>query len=1002
MKRFILPTVALSVFCFTQAAASPEEQPNAAPTPAAVVNEEQPQQNTGGKWTDNPWDKYAPAPAEKTEPEDTEKAKPANSGQANPWDKYAPAPTEVNTETEAPDALDNEPDMPAPEAGSTDGANPWDKYAPAPSGTTTESKNPWDKYAPAQGPEPTKAEPSQKDEKPLELAKPLKKRPVPEGKLMVKNALPMGKDNFFAIKYEGNVIGYNRFKVESLTTLGGKSTYILNSDSRIKVGMNGIQDLKYSSELQLNKVDLAPSLLRCTQKTGSNAFSLDCLYSANLIAQRNMIGDDVDTHVENLTGPIPHLIFNNLWGQMDIFAEHYWLAVRSAASGGTLDVYDPILQTFGKIIVYTPVQEKQNGKNTLLYTISDMRGCPLAEVRLTSNYELMEVNEIGSGISFVRSTPDIISKADKSKGADLWTRRTADSNIYFPDPKQLSNLEADIELRMRGGDLAQHEIPGFKQAFYGELKEGYMKGRIDVSSSLPQVSRKTAFPFSETVPEEFQAYTQPGAGIESADTTVINKAKEIAWKSESSFLAARRLTGFIFSQIETGASMPSAALTLHNKVGNSESKALLLTAMARALGMPARPITGVIYHEGSFMPHNWSEIWLGEEGWTPFDPTTNESGFINAGHIAVGEAGEIQSISANITKFAPHPPRKVNFFNSPLNWSVGEKRVYSIYKDGKRLGTETAHMYDMEVLDEQEVFKLKSETVLGGPQPADAKSSGSEDASDESSETPSPSEVKLGEALSDASSQTSDKNAGDAENSGNTSAENSSDTSAEASGEASAENSGDASAESQETPQEPLMPLQTLSCDTTLDTFGLPIHAAVIDSDGRKTVLDFQKGFITETSIADEKEKTRKIPYSRGTYLADQRFLSLWALIAEQIPNEDNAKDKVPATQDAAKNKATDTSDTAKETDQSKQSTDTTQSFHVFIPDLLNTQELILEESEEDETVTMPDGTEVETTKLSTEKGMDFYVNDKHQIIKIAIPNQQIEVFLDSIEFSIE
>jgi hypothetical protein len=49
---------------------------------------------------------------------------------------------------------------------------------------------------------------------------------------------------------------------------------------------------------------------------------------------------------------------------------------------------------------------------------------------------------------------------------------------------------------------------------------------------------------------------------------------------------------------------------------------VLFNAMARAVGIPAKTVVGVVYLRGAFYYHAWSEVWLGE--WISVDPVLNQ------------------------------------------------------------------------------------------------------------------------------------------------------------------------------------------------------------------------------------------------------------------------------------------------------------------------------------------------------------------------------------------
>ena len=62
--------------------------------------------------------------------------------------------------------------------------------------------------------------------------------------------------------------------------------------------------------------------------------------------------------------------------------------------------------------------------------------------------------------------------------------------------------------------------------------------------------------------------------------------------------------------------------TLLRRQGDSSDRALLLVEMARALGIPARPVAGLLSSGGRLRYRAWAEVWLG--AWVPVDPTLGQ------------------------------------------------------------------------------------------------------------------------------------------------------------------------------------------------------------------------------------------------------------------------------------------------------------------------------------------------------------------------------------------
>jgi hypothetical protein len=86
-----------------------------------------------------------------------------------------------------------------------------------------------------------------------------------------------------------------------------------------------------------------------------------------------------------------------------------------------------------------------------------------------------------------------------------------------------------------------------------------------------------------------------------------------AWQAA---LALRRwVAAAIDSQM--GLSFASALEVLRAGSGDCSEKAVLLVALARAAGIPARAVTGLVYHRGAFRLHMWAEVRVGR--WQPLD-----------------------------------------------------------------------------------------------------------------------------------------------------------------------------------------------------------------------------------------------------------------------------------------------------------------------------------------------------------------------------------------------
>ena len=126
-------------------------------------------------------------------------------------------------------------------------------------------------------------------------------------------------------------------------------------------------------------------------------------------------------------------------------------------------------------------------------------------------------------------------------------------------------------------------------------------------------------PTTESWRKAFGKALSPGAFIESDAPAISRRAARLATGTRDPAAIARRIVDWVHDSIraEPGAVASSAAEALERRSGDAREFALLTTAMARAAGIPSRPITGLLQHRGRFYLHAWTEMYLGR--WVAVD-----------------------------------------------------------------------------------------------------------------------------------------------------------------------------------------------------------------------------------------------------------------------------------------------------------------------------------------------------------------------------------------------
>lgn len=138
-----------------------------------------------------------------------------------------------------------------------------------------------------------------------------------------------------------------------------------------------------------------------------------------------------------------------------------------------------------------------------------------------------------------------------------------------------------------------------------------------------------------------EADTKANRWLESDDPAIRRAAREAIGDAAGAQARMRRLARWVRDHIDEktlDVGYASARETLDARAGDCTEHAVLLAALARALGIPARVVSGLAYaprwagRDHVFVPHAWVEAWTGER-WEGFDAALPE-GF-GAGHVAL-------------------------------------------------------------------------------------------------------------------------------------------------------------------------------------------------------------------------------------------------------------------------------------------------------------------------------------------------------------------------------
>jgi len=134
---------------------------------------------------------------------------------------------------------------------------------------------------------------------------------------------------------------------------------------------------------------------------------------------------------------------------------------------------------------------------------------------------------------------------------------------------------------------------------------------------------------------------QPNNLVQSDNPQIVALAKQGAGGRTDPWLAAVALESFVHQYITNrsySTAFSTAVEVAQSREGACTQHAVLLAALARARGIPARVAVGLVYVEGNagFAFHMWDEVWITDR-WIPLDATRGRGG-IGAAHLKLADS----------------------------------------------------------------------------------------------------------------------------------------------------------------------------------------------------------------------------------------------------------------------------------------------------------------------------------------------------------------------------
>lgn len=233
---------------------------------------------------------------------------------------------------------------------------------------------------------------------------------------------------------------------------------------------------------------------------------------------------------------------------------------------------------------------------------------------------------------------------------DVFLQTLLLENDPIPVPRRLEEAWIVVRPRKPGGTLPT-------LAGDGHTVTTQENGSVLVHAvrRVPPADKQGLRPLKDPPPHLVDALASSSM-IQADAPEIVKIAQDTVGDEPCAWVAAQRLEAWVDQHITVkgmGVAFGSALEACRAQEGDCTEHAVLLAALCRAAGIPARVVMGLEYMLGIWGGHAWNEVWI-EDAWYPLD-ATNGLGFVDPLHLPLahmvmkeGAASEFISLMSGL------------------------------------------------------------------------------------------------------------------------------------------------------------------------------------------------------------------------------------------------------------------------------------------------------------------------------------------------------------------
>ncbi|MBP9003328.1 MAG: transglutaminase domain-containing protein [Candidatus Hydrogenedentes bacterium] len=433
-------------------------------------------------------------------------------------------------------------------------------------------------------------------------------------------------DNWYGVYMNGGKVGYS---VNRLQVRDDQQAIVLTEDALFLVTMSGVkQNMRLFTERTYDMSTGRLSRIHASITDPSQKSEFTAEATGDVLRVVSVIGNNR----REKEFPLPA---ETVW---DGLRQSLWvLSAPDIGNVRAFRVFEPLYERelSGQAQVTAIEERLMDGVPTRVYTIRNRIDVMEMDSTARVSASGLILEETLSGNMTLRLEPEAMAK-DVSYQHDVIMANAARVDRAIENPRTRSCVGLTLIGPLSDGVLFNDNRQRISRI--GENRFAFVGRIADLDRLNPP-----GLPL-ERVPDDVSPWLQPSAFAQSDLPAIREKARALKGNERDSLVVARILCRWVYENMRTtySARMSNALEVLEHMEGDCTEHSVLMTALARAAGIPARENAGLIYIPGrdaGFYFHQWVEVWVGE--WVAVDPTFNQVP-ADATHVKLVEGDLLQ------------------------------------------------------------------------------------------------------------------------------------------------------------------------------------------------------------------------------------------------------------------------------------------------------------------------------------------------------------------------